>query len=62
LLAELATWEYLGLADLSGAKTPRIFVLVAIAVLFYVAYRDAELLVLVDWALILAICAFFEFL
>jgi len=61
LVAELATWEYLGLADLSGAKTPRIFVLVAIAVLFYVAYRDAELLGPVVGALSLAIfalCAF----
>ncbi len=33
-LAGLAAWEYLGMAELGGAKPPRIAVLAAIAVLF----------------------------
>jgi phosphatidate cytidylyltransferase len=33
-VAALATWEFLVLADASGAKTPRIAVLIGIAVLF----------------------------
>ncbi|MBT9330007.1 phosphatidate cytidylyltransferase [Paracidobacterium acidisoli] len=33
-VAELALWEYLGLADASGAKTPRIVVMAAMAVQF----------------------------
>jgi phosphatidate cytidylyltransferase len=33
-VAELAAWEFLGMADATGAKTPRVLVLVAIAVLF----------------------------
>ena len=44
LVAELAAWEYLGLADATGAKTPRVLVLIAIAVLFAGAFRNAELL------------------
>ncbi len=34
LVAGLAAWEFLGLADASGARTPRISVMVAIALLF----------------------------
>jgi phosphatidate cytidylyltransferase len=34
LVAGLAAWEYLVLADAMGAKTPRILVLIAIAILF----------------------------
>lgn len=34
VLAGLAAWEYLGLAELGGARPPRIAVIVAIAVLF----------------------------
>jgi phosphatidate cytidylyltransferase len=33
-VAELALWEYLGLADATGAKTPRIAVMVALAAQF----------------------------
>ncbi|HEY0758525.1 MAG TPA: CDP-archaeol synthase [Acidisarcina sp.] len=43
LVAELAAWEYLGLATATGAKTPRILVLGAIAVLFFVAFRNPDL-------------------
>jgi len=34
LVAELALWEYLGLADATGAKTPRIAAMIAVAVPF----------------------------
>jgi phosphatidate cytidylyltransferase len=43
IVAELAAWEYLSLADSVGAKTPRILVLLAIAALFAVTFRNAEL-------------------
>lgn len=33
-VAELAAWEYLGLADASGSKTPRVVVCLSIAALF----------------------------
>jgi phosphatidate cytidylyltransferase len=37
-VALLAAWEYLGLAEASGAKPPRIAVLAAIAILFLVSF------------------------
>lgn len=43
-VAALAAWEYLDLADRAGAKTPRLAVLGAIAVLFFVAFRNPDLL------------------
>jgi phosphatidate cytidylyltransferase len=43
LVAELAAWEYLSLADASGAQTPRILVLLAIAALFAAVFRNADL-------------------
>ncbi len=43
-VAELGAWEYLGLADASGAKTPRILVMAAVAVLFGCAFRNADLI------------------
>ncbi|HEY4051463.1 MAG TPA: phosphatidate cytidylyltransferase [Acidobacteriaceae bacterium] len=43
IFAELAAWEYLSLADSIGAKTPRIMVLLAIAVLFAATFRSADL-------------------
>ncbi|HEY0795675.1 MAG TPA: CDP-archaeol synthase [Acidisarcina sp.] len=61
LVAELAAWEYLGLANATGAKTPRIVVLGAIAVLFLVAFRNSELLSPVVGGLsllILIVCTF----
>ncbi len=43
-VAALATWEYLGLADASGARTPRVIVIVAILVLFGCDFRRPDLL------------------
>ncbi len=60
-VAELTVWEYLGLADASGAKTPRILVMVAILVLFLCAFRNADLIgpALVALSLILfLVCTF----
>ena len=61
IIAELAAWEYLTLADATGAKMPRILVLGAIAVLFMVAFRNPDLLGPVVGGLsllILIVCAF----
>ncbi len=61
LVAGLAAWEFLGLADASGAHTPRIAVLVAVAVLFVVSYWRPEYLAPVLGALsfaLLTICVF----
>jgi phosphatidate cytidylyltransferase len=44
LVAELAAWEYLSLVDATGAKTPRILVMIAIGVLFGCAFRRADLI------------------
>jgi phosphatidate cytidylyltransferase len=44
VVAELAVWEYLGLANATGAKTPRVVVLGAMAILFFVAFRNPDLL------------------
>jgi phosphatidate cytidylyltransferase len=60
-VAELGAWEYLGLADASGAKTPRILVMAAVAVLFGCAFRNADLIgpALAGLALLLfLICVF----
>jgi phosphatidate cytidylyltransferase len=43
-VAELALWEYLGLADASGAKTPRIAAMVAVGLLFLCVFYRPELL------------------
>jgi phosphatidate cytidylyltransferase len=43
-VAVLACWEYLGLADGSGAETPRIAVLVAVVALFAINYFRPEML------------------
>ncbi len=61
LVAELALWEFLTLADATGARTPRILVLVTGALLFYFAFRNAELLGPAISALsliIFVVCAF----
>ena len=44
LVALLACWEYLGLADASGARTPRWLVLPAVAALFAVNFLRPDLL------------------
>jgi phosphatidate cytidylyltransferase len=43
-VAILACWEYLGLADASGARTPRWVVLAAIAALFAINFIRPEML------------------
>lgn len=44
VIAGLAAWELLGLAEASGARTPRIAVMASIAVLFLCLYRAREYL------------------
>jgi phosphatidate cytidylyltransferase len=44
LVAMLAAWEFLGLADATGARTPRILVVIAVAALFGAAFRRPDLL------------------
>ena len=61
IVAELALWEYLALADASGAKTPRIAVMIAIALLFVVVFRRPDFLGPLLGALALGlfiVCAF----
>jgi phosphatidate cytidylyltransferase len=61
VVAEFTAWEYLGLANATGAKTPRVAVIAAIAVLFLCAFRNADLIgpALVALSLILfLVCAF----
>jgi phosphatidate cytidylyltransferase len=61
LVAELALWEYLGLADATGAKTPRISAAIAVALLFACIFYRPEFLGSLLGALSLAlfvICAF----
>jgi phosphatidate cytidylyltransferase len=60
-VAELALWEYLALADASDAKTPRIAVMIAVALLFVVVFRRPDFLGPLLGALALAlfiVCAF----
>jgi phosphatidate cytidylyltransferase len=61
LVAELAAWEFLGIANASGARTPRILVLIAIAVLFFFSFRLPYQVAPVLSALSLAIFAFCAF-
>ncbi len=42
LVAGLAAWEFLGLADATGARTPRLTVVVSIALLFLCSYGRPE--------------------
>jgi phosphatidate cytidylyltransferase len=61
LVAELALWEYLTLADATGARTPRIAVMLAVAILFACVFRRPDFLGPVLGALALALfilCAF----
>ena len=56
-VALLACWEYLGLADSSGAHTPRWLVLAAVAVLFGIDFWRPDLLTPVISAFALLILA-----
>jgi phosphatidate cytidylyltransferase len=61
VVAELATWEYLSIADSSGSRTPRILVLVAIALLFAAAFHSPYLImptIGVCGLLLLVVCSF----
>ena len=61
LVAELAAWEYLSLADAMGAKTPRAAVSAAVALLFVCIFRRPDFLGPLLGALSLALfalCAF----
>jgi phosphatidate cytidylyltransferase len=61
VVAGLAAWELLALADASGAKTPRISVLVALAMLFLCAYLRPDYLAPMLGALsffLFVVCAF----
>lgn len=60
-VAELALWEYLSLADTTGAKTPRIASGIAVAALFVVTFFQALALAPLAGAIVLAlliVCAF----
>jgi phosphatidate cytidylyltransferase len=43
-VAMLACWEFLALADATGARTPRILVMASIAVLFFFIFRRSDVL------------------
>jgi phosphatidate cytidylyltransferase len=60
-VAELALWEYLTLADATGAKTPRIASVLCVALLFLFTFRRPEYLEPLIGAIALALliaCAF----
>ena len=61
LVAEFALWEYLALADAMGAKTPRIAVSIAVALLFACIFRRPDFLGPLLGALSLALFAFCAF-
>ena len=61
LVAELALWEYLNLADASGVKTARITAFIGVALLYLVTFWRPELLATLCGAITLAlfiVCAF----
>jgi phosphatidate cytidylyltransferase len=61
LVAELAVWEYLSLAEAAGAETPRVLVLLAIALLFAAIFRNADLAMpamAASTLILFAVCAF----
>jgi phosphatidate cytidylyltransferase len=60
-VSALALWEYLGLADAMGAKTPRIVVELFLAVLFAAIFRRPDLITPVVASLsliVFVVCAF----
>src|SRR6266702_8219501 len=42
VVAELAAWEFLSISETLGARTPRILVLISIAVLFFVGFEQPD--------------------
>ena len=61
LVAELATWEYISIADAHGSRTPRNLVLIAIAVLFGATFHNRFLLLPVIGLcslMLLIVCSF----
>lgn len=54
-VAGLALWEYLGLANAMGAKTPKIAVIVCLAILMAAVFRRPDLMAPVTAALSLAL-------
>ena len=61
LVAELATWEYIFIADAHGSRTPRNVVLIAIAVLFAATFHNRFLVLPVIGLcslLLLTVCSF----
>ncbi|MFZ0629909.1 MAG: phosphatidate cytidylyltransferase [Acidobacteriaceae bacterium] len=60
-VAALALWEYLGLADAMGAKTPRIVVIVCLAILYAAIFRRPDLMAPVTGALALFLFGFSTF-
>lgn len=55
VVAALALWEYLGLADAMGAKTPRVVVIVCLAILLAAIFRRPDLMAPVTGSLSLAL-------
>jgi phosphatidate cytidylyltransferase len=61
LVAELALWEFLSLADAGGAKTPKIAAAIAVALVFVCVFYRPELLAQLLCAIalgLLILCAF----
>ena len=61
LVAELATWEYISIADAHGSRIPRNLVLIAIAVLFAATFHNRFLVLPVIGLcslLLLTVCSF----
>src|SRR6202034_257685 len=61
LVAELATWEYISIADAHGSRTPRNLLLIAIAVLFAATFHNRFLVLPVIGLcslLLLIVCSF----
>lgn len=54
-IAELALWEYLTLADATGAKTPRAAALICVALLFLATFRRPEYILPLVGAITLAL-------
>jgi phosphatidate cytidylyltransferase len=55
VVAELALWEYLSLANAMGAKTPRIASVIAVAALFAITFFRPEVLAPLTGAIVLAL-------
>lgn len=54
-VAELAAWEFLSIADVAGARAPRILVMVSLAILFFVSFEQPDMIAPVLSALSLLI-------